>query len=120
MGTVHTILFSRPGEDTHALLKIGVRSGFEDQDPLELLINALTDWVIETREGRDVWDANYEDFNVGDLMNLGLSNLRDFHRFLDRHHLFLVDSVDLGVRREPYDRCLIDRLEFDRRVSARS
>ena len=41
---------------------------------LELLRIVLTDWVLQTEEGMDLWESSSHDLNVGDLGTHGISN----------------------------------------------
>lgn len=75
--------------------------------PIDILIDAVTKWVHETKEGKQCWAASMEDLNIGDLScfvmgdDLGAYGVYDFkaetcdtdnYMYYDRH---LVDTHKL-------------------------
>lgn len=42
-----------------------------DYDLHQALTKAVTKWIDETEEGKDVWDGCWEDLNIGDLADEG-------------------------------------------------
>jgi hypothetical protein len=60
------------------------------EEVIRSLKAAVTDWVKETPEGKQAWEASSEDFNIGDYFCYGPEKLRPF---LQRHGI-----VDLFLR----------------------
>jgi hypothetical protein len=72
-------IFIRPGKfdeiDQIAIIEIDT---FKlEHDPMAMLKKAVTRWVNETKEGKELWDESFQDLNIGDLITHGFDNLEN-------------------------------------------
>jgi hypothetical protein len=64
----HVILISREGEPSTKLeFRCSTITAMTMEEVLSRVQSAVTDWIIETDEGKRAWQDSVEDFNVGDL-----------------------------------------------------
>lgn len=74
--TEHTFLLTRFAglEQIDCMATISLRSFFDNSptgrdEAWENFRKAVTQWVLETSEGRECWDGSAHDLNIGDLLN---------------------------------------------------
>ena len=70
MNTVE-LIFTRhegmKGITSLAIAQLEMDEIFDENETLNRLKEAVTNWVNETEEGRKLWDYSCEDLNIGDL-----------------------------------------------------
>jgi hypothetical protein len=79
----------------------------DKDDALRALKAAVTDWVVETKEGDAAWEQSCEDFNIGDFFCYVTTNLREF---LARHGVADIElRYQLGEGEDvSFDELLVD------------
>jgi predicted Fe-Mo cluster-binding NifX family protein len=78
------------------------------------LEQAITDWILETEEGKEAWAESCEDFNIGDvLMHYPSESLTRYLRKRGVNVLSLEQATTADV--VSFDRILVDtaRLESE-------
>jgi hypothetical protein len=110
----HEITFVRHDPDVFSMarLKLVALRKFPDKEAVvRALTSAVTDWIIETDEGKEEWEDSSEDFNIGDLDTAMTEKLPPF---LMRHGIQYIE-IDMmsGLDEQNYDRVLVNREQVE-------
>lgn len=109
MNILH-LSFSRDedGLGASAQLTISTELDISHEQALEALIAAITDWINETQDGKDVFHASSGDLNIGDMASYSAFD-ETLQPFLQRHGIaaaVLVEAPD--TYQVEYDRHLFN------------
>lgn len=104
--TQNEIIVRRGWEDTLAIVKW---KGVSENEILDRVRSAVTNWVNTTDEGKKAWLNSSQDFNVGDLWNhLGNEQLIDLLKTHDVHELEIhIMHVDCNDHNWKFDTLLV-------------
>jgi hypothetical protein len=79
-----------------------------DEDLLEAIKNAVTEWARKTKEGREAFEYSGTDMNIGDLGGYE----KDFIKFNQNIITLSFEQVDLS-KEWHYDTSLVNDIEED-------
>lgn len=112
--TDHAILVARYGEpDTCLVFRCSSDAPMTQEQVLERVQEASTDWMLETQEGQRAWADSVGDFNIGDLASALDPELC---RCLTLHGIFAVSITSPSHNVCPawhYDTVLADRTRLE-------
>ena len=68
---------------------------------------AVTDWLKETKEGRDAWEESVQDFNIGDFVSSMVMVGKAFSEIAARRGIIVQDAYTIAWDQcVPFDRVL--------------
>lgn len=103
--TVDVIFIRRDGADALLMAKAklttaeGVKVGSCPVTwGMSRLQAAVTEWVRNTQDGKEVWDMSCQDLNIGDLLCAGAGTMHSLGRFLKAQGIvkMSLESEDLS------------------------
>ncbi len=73
---------------------------------------AVTEWVVESDEGRELWFTSANDLNIGDLLTYGVIDNEVFKIYMRKHGVTVKMAHSLtGDQRRSFDEQLVDGKE---------
>lgn len=110
-------LFSlhRSGENTYAVLRGNCNIVFSDNEVMEAIVRAVTEWVKKDPDGRLEWKNSSHDLNIGDLSfyvdNLALKSFLNKHEISDFNIEIFTNNTD--TISYTYDTVLVNDFELE-------
>jgi hypothetical protein len=97
--------------DNRYVVIVNVESEYNStKDIIQALKKSLTEWVNETQAGRDAWEYTVEDFNISDLIDVGIGD--DIKNFLCKNGIHKLTFLDCDGDIRSRDEVLVFRDEI--------
>lgn len=109
-----TLLFTRNENATISTFGVITISSADSKDPsvlIDKLKSGVTDWINQTKDGKDEWEQSSSDLNIGDLA--GYEHDESLNDCLEEYGIsFEVDVMNECVNVLPYDTVLANESDI--------
>lgn len=110
----HSFVVAREGESTTmAIVSFKALARMDAKQSLDKLAEAITRWIIRTKEGKDAWVQSGQDFNIGDLADYIGNPALMIEISAAGLEEFCICTLDGGAVGWNYDTVLVDRDKLD-------